>query len=506
MESYDEWFLKDFPGEARDVAEVYWPTPRQETPGDETSFTVEEYPQPLRDYVTALAESTQTSPKMAGVLALGVLATAAQSKYTVQVTPDWREPLCLFTLAVAEPGERKSAVLSALLEPVREYEREARELEAAEVACSAGMKAALEKALQLRQRDLANRTPGTPEYTEGVKQLRSAAEELAGFREKSPTRLLVDDATPEKLVDLMAAQGGCITLASAEGGIFDYISTGRYDSAGSLDVYLKGHAGDEIVVDRIGRGVNLVREPRLTVMLTIQPNVLRNIMKKRELRGRGLTARFLYALCPSRLGSRKADPEPIPEEVKQSYRALIRFLLSSPWRGTITLSPEAQEVRLLLQNRVEAYLNGSWLNMRDWAGKLVGSAVRIAGLLHICETRGDPTQIPISESTMARAACIAYTLADEAELVYDVRKMSASDRDALYVAGILMNKGIPCISRRDLYRKCAHRFENMRAFNEALGRLEDMDYIRGATVRQFGARDMRFVIANPKIFPEGTFV
>ena len=51
--------------------------------------------------------------EMAGIRSLGVLAAAFQSKYEVTITTDWREPLCLYTVAVAAPAERKSAVLSA---------------------------------------------------------------------------------------------------------------------------------------------------------------------------------------------------------------------------------------------------------------------------------------------------------------------------------------------------------------------------------------------------------
>ena len=51
--------------------------------------------------------------------------------------------------------------------------------------------------------------------------------QLATFKELYPFRLLVDDTTPEKLVDLMDQQGGSITVCSAEGGVFDAIA-GRY--------------------------------------------------------------------------------------------------------------------------------------------------------------------------------------------------------------------------------------------------------------------------------------
>ena len=485
------------PAEVREIWELPWPKPTPFEEERKTFFPTDSLPGAVREYVRALSESTQTSPEMAGTLALGVLATAAQSKYRVEVTPDWREPLCLYTLASAEPGERKSAVISALLEPVREYEREVRELEAAEVASSAGLKAALDKSLQSAQRRMGECTPGSAEFERAAEKVRLAAQEAASFKEKTPCRLLVDDTTPEKLVDIMSSNGGSVTVASSEGGIFSYISAGRYDSSGGLDIYLKGHAGDDIAVDRTGRGANFVREPRITVMLTVQPGVLGAIIGNRDFRQRGLTARFLYARCRSMLGARKTDPAPIPDEVRDAYRDHVRFLLSSPYAGTIRLSEEAQQYRREFQEIVESYFPKRWANMRDWGGKLTGAMVRIAALLHISSARSDPTETPISGKTMANAGSVAGFFAMEAEAVYDVSECSELSKDAEYVWNRLVSERFMSLPRRDLYRMCTSRFSSVREFDRALGYLGDRGYIREVTTHPIGVRGTRYVVTNP---------
>ena len=83
------------------------------------------------------------------------------------------------------------------------------------------------------------------------------AQDLADLEIKAPPRLIVDDASPEKIASLLCEQGGRLALFSAEGGIFDILA-GRYTSNGmaNFDVFLKGHAGDPIRVDRIGRPPN----------------------------------------------------------------------------------------------------------------------------------------------------------------------------------------------------------------------------------------------------------
>lgn len=118
--------FEQYAGEIRDglMADAEWEPP---IPFDEVhtpDFPVEKLPGPLEAMVEHLAESTQTPEEMSGLLSLEVLATAFQSKYEVQITPDWREPLCLYVVAVAPPGERKSAVIAALTRPIYEYEAE----------------------------------------------------------------------------------------------------------------------------------------------------------------------------------------------------------------------------------------------------------------------------------------------------------------------------------------------------------------------------------------------
>lgn len=268
-----------------------WEKPEPFTDLHTPNFPVESLPGCLSAFVECLAESTQTPEEMAGVLALGVLATAFQSKFMVQITTDWKEPLCLYTVAVAPPGERKSAVISALTRPLQEWEAEQRELEAEEIEQNRIEREYLEKS-----RSAATTAAVKKKSEESKAEMMELSARLAKFKDLHPYRLLADDTTPEKLVDLMDEQGGCLTVCSAEGGIFDSMA-GRYDRAANFDVYLKGHAGDMIVVDRIGRKPNCIHDPRLSMMLTIQPDVLRGLMGNATFKGRGLCGRFLYSVC-----------------------------------------------------------------------------------------------------------------------------------------------------------------------------------------------------------------
>ena len=73
-----------------------WERPIPFTETQTMDFPVASLPVPVAAFVRCLAESTQTPEEMAGILSLGVLATAFQSRYKVEITPDWKEPLCLY--------------------------------------------------------------------------------------------------------------------------------------------------------------------------------------------------------------------------------------------------------------------------------------------------------------------------------------------------------------------------------------------------------------------------
>ena len=104
--------------------------------------------------------------------------------------------------------------------------------------------------------------------------------------------------------------------------------SGMYSTKVNLDVFLKGHAGDSIRINRIGRPSESIQSPTLTMLLAVQPMVLSGLMQNNTFRGRGLTARFLYAMPISHIGNRRYRTDPIPMTAKEQYYSLINNLLA----------------------------------------------------------------------------------------------------------------------------------------------------------------------------------
>jgi hypothetical protein len=188
------------------------------------------------------------------MLALAVLATVAAGAVEVEPRPGWREPLCLFIAVGMDAGTRKSSVFAALTRPVAEFERDQATAALPSIAETATLRRIAEQAAAQAEA-AASKAPVDQAEAKQAEAIARAAEAARLVVPPLP-RWLVDDATPEALAGLLATYGR-IALLSPEGDVFDQMA-GRYNQAAgpNLGVYLKGHAGDLLKVDRRGRPPN----------------------------------------------------------------------------------------------------------------------------------------------------------------------------------------------------------------------------------------------------------
>ncbi len=388
------------PAEARDEDEPEpWEPPVPFARSEVPDFPAGVFPPWVESYVENLSTALQVPRDLPAVLILAVAAAAAAKCYRVAVAEGWSEPLNLFAVVAMPPASRKSPVFARVAAPLVAWESERRSAEAERVAERRIAREALESQLQRATRKGDTAT---------ALQVQA---ELDAQPSLSLPRLLCDDTTPEKLVSLLAANGGRMALLSAEGGVFGMMA-GRYSKPGAsdLDVYLKGHCGDPIRVDRVTREGSEVARPALTIGLAVQPSVIEGLAARPDFRGRGLLGRFAYSLPESRIGRREVDPPPVPEPVDRSYSDGLRRLLGSLPQpsDTAPLIPfdgEARAARVEYQGDVErSYLDpDGLLPIQDWGGKLVGLVCRLAGLLALLES---PTEPRIDLGTFDRAVKI----------------------------------------------------------------------------------------------------
>ena len=453
---------------------------------DTPDFPVSALPAPVAAFVHAISDNTQTPAEMAASVVLGVLASAFQGKYQIAATYNWREPLNLYLLMIADVGDRKSAVLRPMSAPVYEYEAVVRETEKEAVAQNQQKKRLLEKKLAAAEKAAAAPVPN--EKSAAAEQMAcELARDVANFKEVHPTRLIVDDVTQEALVAIMEEQGGCLTQYSAEGGLFDALK-GRYIQSVNIDVYLKSHCGDPLSVHRIGRRSNDIPNPRLTLLLMCQPDVLSGLMTEPTFRGRGLCARFLYTMCRSRVGYRLVgfDAPVIPPDVTEAYNKFILELLYRQDNGVIWLDSDALQLWNQYCKRTEARLVDDLEALRDWGSKLVGAMLRITGLLHAANCE-NPTETRVTAETISRAIVISEFFAANAIAAYQSMGADSALEDALYLWKRLQSANQLQTTKRDLFNMCKGKFKTVELMEPALERLTAMGYIRITEHKQGGA-------------------
>jgi len=446
-------------------------------------FPTHVLPDALRRWVEAESHATQTPADLAALLALSVCSVGIARRVVVEARPGWREPVNLFTAVLLEPGNRKSAVFADAMKPLRELEAELIEAARPEVARAQSDRRQDETRLRKLEKTAAEKGDAEARHEAG-----NLAADLADGAEPVLPRLIVDDATAEKLGIMLAEQGGRIASMSPEGGVFDLMA-GLYSKSGipQFGVYLMGHSGDDLITDRVGRKSVRVERPAPTCAYAMQPAVIEGLAENPAFRGRGLLARFLYAAPQSWIGRREIAPAPVSDATREAYRQAVRALAEVEGEIVLQLSAGAAALLRDWEAEIEAMLaeGGQMEIMRDWGAKLAGATLRLAAVLH-CVERGPAGHI--EGPTIAAAVEIARYLVPHAEAVLNMMLASeeTADDDARYVLRWIERHGRREFTKRDAQQHGRRRFPKADDIDAALAELARRGYIRLRPVEASG--------------------
>jgi replicative DNA helicase len=448
-------------------------------------FPVDVFPKWLRNYVEGVAESTQTPIDAPGMAAISVLSTALTKRFYVRITGEWSESLNTYTILALPPGNRKSSVFKALLEPIMHYEKNERERLAKEVSEQKAKLKAKQKRLEHLEKEYAkNGNPTT------LNEIYALTNEIEGQIILSLPRFITEDVTPEKLADLMAENNEKMALLSAEGGGIFSIMAGRYSSDGkaNLEIFLKGFSGDYCAVDRIGRATIILIEPALTICLFLQPHVVQSVPA--SFLERGLMPRFLFSFPRSLVGHRKITPRVIDAEVKNQYLLNVKKLmyLKADEEVQLTLQNNARQAEEAFRGEIEKmFLDGGELaEMKEWGSKLSGQIIRLAGLLHVAEhVQGLRMDMPnieeipkqIQAETIIKAQKLAIYFIEHAKAAYGCMGADQGTQDAKYLLEVIKRQDKSVIEYRVIQNLTRNRFKKAMHLKATLLELEERGFI-----------------------------
>lgn len=465
-------------------------------------FPVHVLPKAIRDYVLAVAEFTQTPVDMAASCAIAVVAVGIQGKYVVEANEGWDEPVNIYILIIMNPSERKSPVMKLMVQVLHKYETEYNRQHAGAVIASSAKKRMLQQRLRSAEDQVAK---GKVDISE----IDKAAAELAAFKEETPLQLLADNVTVEKLVSILSANDGRAAIISTEGGLFINLA-GVYTKNVNIDPVLQAFSGDPIRVDRIGRKSESIENPSLTLCLMAQPSVLSEIMENKNFSGKGFLARLMYSMPASMIGNRVFRAEPIPASVTRAYEDCILNGLREEYPPTpevMTLSPEADAKIEAFSNEVESKLKTDYADIGEWAGKIVGTTLRIAGLLYRASiTRSDfmdeRDSLVIDGKTMDGAIQIARYYIAHAKAAFALMGADAVVKQCKYVLAAIKEKHLERFNTRDIMRLC-RSFKRAEDLQPVLNRLEDYGYIAVEDPKPYsgkGRPPAQMYLVNPLVY------
>lgn len=484
------------------VAAPEWPDPILPGTLRTPAITPEILPAWMGDMARAVADSTQTPPALAVMSCLAVLATVLQRRFEVAPFGDsYTEPLALWTLSASPSGTRKSAVLNAMLGPLVHWEKLLRDRLRTEIAKTNAARAVAKKRVERLLQDAAKAKEATER--EALRAEIQREEECMPDEMRAP-RLFTGDTTAERLQAMLVEHGERMAVHSDEAGIF-LIMAGIYNGgASNIDVFLQGHAGTPMRVDRAGRFAHIDR-PALSFGLLLQPGVMSEVASSRRFRDSGLLARFVYAMPPSNVGTRDVRRHsPISAEVRDEYeRQLFALLEGVPGPvvapRVLPLSDPAREAWLDLAEDIERQQGegGRYESISDWTAKLPGAVARIAALFELAEVGLHAEEV--SHAAMDRAVRLARLLIPHAQAAFGLLGTDAADADAAALLKWARAGELEEFTRREAQKAQEGRFRSVERLQKALARLVQQDVLREFKRHNKGAPPTTAYRVNPKV-------
>ena len=467
------------------------------------------------EFCRQLAIFTQTPVDMAVGMFLVACAIAVQKKFLIEPRNGWVEQLSLYLLSAMAPANRKSAVVSKISQPLKDFEKQQAEEIAPQIR-SARSQAEIRLKRRIRLVDDAAKASAT-DRDAILHDLQQLDEEIAANPIPSEPRLLCDDITPEHLATRMSQNQGRMGVLSPEGDLFD-IMGGRYSKSGqgNIGIFLKSHSGDDVRVDRGNRPSEFIESPALSLGFCVQPEVLQGLMGQKTFRGRGLLARFLYVFPMSLIGFREIEPNEIDSTVENDYLSLMDRMLKLPADcdrdenfipQRLQLSVDAYSLFSDFRRQTEVDLGefGSMATITDWGGKLPGMVARIAGILHIAEhIEQYPIPSVVDAGTMENAIRFGRYYVSHAMASFRIMGREESLVLASHIVKTIQKNDLRRFTVRDLHQHVRRRVDSPDELHGPLKLLEEHNHIREFFIKKPastpGRKPSPEYESNPQLF------
>lgn len=445
------------------------------------NFPVARLPTRLQCSLASFMHSTDAPLSAVASVMLGVMSISCQQRYVVEKRNDLTSPLTLWMLVLQESGERKSTVLNALLEGVREFESS--RLEAIEQN-----RREWETRHELWQLAMRRLKKTAEELSEKPEKINEIAERITSHLESEPKitnhlRPILEDTTSEALIQSIHETGGCATSIVSDEMI--RILKGR--ALNDLGLLCKGYDGSPVQVSRVKHGNIYLERPLISMLLMGQNAIFDELIKKHgsEWNSSGFTARFLIAKSWPRAGTRYINNCADLYQSDRSWfsKRCMALLVEADEevakkRQTIKklkFSAAAAQYWVDYYNHVENNVapGRAYDKIKSFASRLADKAAKIAALIHVFENESH--EEIISLESLICGVDIAEWYASQYMDVFGVAASWDCESDAASLKSFMQHrfqlKGQIDFSRTELLQYGPSRVRSRHRLNAALDAL-----------------------------------
>jgi putative DNA primase/helicase len=486
---------------ARQVSAEDWlePVPLPDALPPVQPFDPELLPLSLRAWVTDTAHRMQCPPDFPAVGAIVGLSSLVGARAVVQpkARDTWQVVPNLWGLAIGRPGVMKSPALNASLNPLHRLQEREHE-------CWKAKHSAWAIDARLAEMRQANNEKEAKALASTDREKARALLQAEKVPEPLPRRLIVNDATVEKLGELLKTNPwGVLCYRDELHGLLT--SMDKQGQEGARAFYLQGHDGDKgYTFDRIGRGEIHISRVCLAMLGGIQPGRIQEYVRGAVSGGGsddGLLQRFGLAVWPDVSGEfYHVDQAPNVEAGQEAAQAFERLSALQPasdtepqiWR--FTPAAQALFVEWLVPFEKELRsdeLHPALVSHLAKYRKLVPALALLFALIDTPDSGG-----MIGERELRRAIAWAEYLRTHANRLYAAAVTPETGGASFLLkkirAGVLGSEFTP----RLVTQKCGGQLSTVEAARKAADILVEYGWLR-REVHKTGGRPSERYLVNP---------
>lgn len=400
-------------------------------------YPLEAFPVIIRDALIELQHHIQAPLPLIGLSMLSGMAATVQGGCRVVLPIGSITHCSLYTLVLADSGERKSTVDKLVCLPLLEHDEAL-----AGAYCEQSSNYHFEHEMwKLQRQELVKQIAKAQRERGDSQQL---AERLAAFQHTEPKkprlkRFILQDASEAAILDAINGEAQSVALIADEGGIV--LNCPAFEKQGVMN---KAWDGGPIKFTRAHREIS-ARGVRLTLCLMVQVAVFQEFLRRRKsvVRGSGFFARFLMCFPPSTQGFRYSQNIEYSWAKLDLFHKRIRELLAEAKTETgsneaiLEFDEDAKATWFEFVNAVENNIQhgNQFSDIRDYASKSGEMAARIAGIFHVFAGQVGK----ITNDTLLRAIEIVRFHAYEFQSILSTNLLQPTgERDAVSLAQHLL--------------------------------------------------------------------